>query len=124
MSSSVEIAAYRSADQIVVSPVQMLVRGFNGLAEYLARAEKAFANGDGVGRAAALDRAFRIVEYLLAALDRTSDASAVPNLVDLYYFLLDRLARANIFNDPQLLAECRPVVENLRLAWKGVAESE
>jgi flagellar protein FliS len=101
----------------------MIAMGFVGLHEYLQRAERAFAAGDGGSRAVALDAAFRVVEHLLVALDQNSKAEGISNLTDLYLFLLDRISRANIFNDPELLAECRPVVENLREAWTQIADN-
>ncbi len=121
--NAVGIAAYRNAVEAVVRPERMIAMGFVGLHEYLQRAERAFAAGDGASRAVALDAAFRVVEHLLVALDQNSKAEGVSNLTDLYLFLLDRISRANIFNAPELLAECRPVVENLREAWTQIADN-
>ncbi len=115
------VAAYRSTRAVGMDPARMVALGFDGLSEYLRRAYQGFESGDVSARAQALDRAFRVVEHLLAALDFEAGGELAMNLEGLYRFLLDRLARANIFNDPELLAECRPVVENLRLAWNEVA---
>jgi len=116
------IAAYRNAAQSAVRPERMVAMGFAGLSEYLKRADQAFSDGDVGARAAALDGAYRIVEHLWAALDPDSDAEAAGNLADLYWFLLDRLSRANIFDSREVLAECGPVVDNLREAWDQVAD--
>lgn len=115
------IDAYRSVAATSIEPARMIAMGFDGLSEYLVRAQRAFEISDRAARAIALDRAFRIVEHLLGALDPNSDVEVVPNLRALYLFLLDRIGRANVFDEPAPLDDCLPVVENLRAAWTQVA---
>lgn len=95
---------------------------YDGISEYIHRAEVAFEKGDGAARAVALVKAYQIVQCLLGALDLDSEADSVPNLQALYLFMLDRLSNANIYENPTALAECKEVVENLREAWNEVAD--
>ena len=120
----VAIDAYRTVAETHISPARMIAMGFDGLDEYLVRAKRAFNEQDLAGRATALDRAFRIVEHFLGALDPESDLEVVENLKGLYLFLLDRISRANIFGDESLIDECVPVVADLRDAWTEVARNE
>lgn len=115
------IEAYRTVATASMDPARMIAMGFDGVHEYLVRARSAFESGDRVGRASALDRAFRIIEHLLGALDPDCEAEVVGNLRGLYLFLLDRIGRANVFEEPARLDECEPVLDNLRAAWTQVA---
>lgn len=115
------IQAYRDMASESMEPARMIAMGFDGLHEYILRAREAFEKDDRVARATALDRAFQIIEHLLGALDPKSELEVVSNLRDLYLFLLDRIGRANIFEEPARLDECEPVLEDLRAAWTQVA---
>lgn len=115
--------AYQNATQ-GLAPAKMVALGFDGLAEYLRRAKQAFEAGDAVTRAHCLDRAFRILEHLAGALDMEVGGEVAENLQMLYNYLMERIGRANIFDQPELLTDCQSVVEDLQSAWNEVASAE
>ena len=119
------LRAYRQVEHQGVSGEQLYLQGLNGILEYLRRAEGAITSGDNAGKVAALDKAYRIVEHLLAILP--ADAAKEPDglsatLERVYTGLLTQLSQANIFNDLEALGQCRTAVSTLKEAWLASGE--
>ncbi len=119
------LRAYRQIEHQGVSGEQLYLQGLDGILEYLQRAEEAIKAADNAKKVIPLDKAYRIVEHLLAILP----AEAVQNTTNLstglervYTTLLAQLAQANIFNDLDALAQCRAAVGSLKEAWLAVGE--
>lgn len=119
------LRAYRQVEHQGVSGEQLYLQGLDGILEYLRRAQEAVKAGDNGTKGAALDKAYRIVEHLLAILptDAASQADSLSaKLEQVYTTLLAQLAQANIFNDLAALAQCRAVVSSLKDAWLAAGE--
>lgn len=114
--------AYKQVDAQSASPNRLVLMAFDGILEYMARAERAFAAGDMAAKAQAILGASQLVEHLLGSLDRERGGEIATNLESLYNFLLIFLGKANVFDDPEALKACKPVVQNLRDAWAVLAK--
>lgn len=113
--------AYKQVAAQTASPAQLVLLAFEGILEYMSRAENAFSRGDLPLKAKSLLGASMIVEHLLGSLDREQGGDIAVNLETLYNFLLLHLGKANVFDDQQALKDCWPVVRNLRDAWAELA---
>ncbi len=119
MTTAYALRAYRQVEGQGVPGEKLFMLGLDGVLEYLRRAEAALQQGDLAAKGAALGRAYQLVEHLLAALPEPAaeQQQLGQRLERIYRHLLDRLAHANIFDDPQAMAECREVVQALRESW-------
>ncbi len=119
------LRAYRQVEHQGISGEQLYLQGLNGILEYLRRAEEAIAAGHDAAKGAALDKAYRIVEHLLAILPADAAADGGENLTTrlerIYTSLLMQFAQANIFNDLEALGQCRAAVSALKAAWPAGA---
>ena len=119
------LRAYRQVEHQGVSGEQLYLQGLDVILEYLRRAEAAIEAGDNAQKVSPLDKAYRIVEHLLAVLpaDAANRADGLSaKLEQVYTALLMQLAQANIFNDLDALAQCRIAVSCLKDAWLAAAE--
>ena len=119
------LRAYRQVEHQGGSGEQLYLQGLDGILEYLRRAEEAIKAGDNAKKVVPLDKAYRIVEHLLAILPAAAmqDAGNLSGgLERIYTLLLAQLAQANIFNDLDALAQCRAAVSSLKDAWLAAGE--
>ena len=114
--------AYRQVGNQGLSSDRLVLLGLDGILEYLRRARLAIEEGDLTIKAQSMDKAYQLTAHLLASIDFENGGEIAQNLDSLYRFLLNQLAQANIFDDLQALDACRPVVEDLRDAWRGLLE--
>ncbi len=116
--------AYRQVGNQGLSSDRKVLLGLEGILEYVRRARVAIETGDISAKAQSMDKAYQITEHLLASVDFERGGDIAPNLDSLYRYLLQQLAQANIFDDLQALDDCRPVLEGLRDAWRGLLERQ
>ncbi|MCI4440290.1 flagellar protein FliS [Tibeticola sediminis] len=121
MSAGLAVAAYRQVDKTGVPEEKLLVLGLDGILEYLRRARLALVEGAVERKLQSLNRAYQLVEHLLAALPEGNgpDGEGALNrrLAGIYRYLLERLAHANIFDDLEAVDDCSAVVTALRDSW-------
>lgn len=113
---------YQQQAVATASPAQLVLMLYDGILGAMARARQAHANEGLAGLAVAnreLQRAQDIVTELLVTLDREKGGSVAQSLIRLYDFCLDRLIRANVSKDLELLDPVVEVVQNLRDAWEA-----
>ncbi|WP_312262670.1 flagellar export chaperone FliS [Candidatus Igneacidithiobacillus taiwanensis] len=116
------VQAYRQVGQQGVSTDRLVLLGLEGILEYLRRAELAIRAQQIGAKAEAMDKAYQLTAHLLASVDLERGGEIAVNLQNLYRFVLEKLATANIFDDLEALAACRPVLEDLRDAWRGLLD--
>ena len=104
------------------SPHQLVQMLFDGYMDALTKARGAMEGGQIEAKGRAISQAVRIVEEgLKASLDLDAGGELAADLRDLYAYVVVRLTRANLHNDPKALEECRALMEPLRTAWKSIA---
>ncbi|MEY2341111.1 flagellar export chaperone FliS [Acidithiobacillus sp. IBUN Pt1247-S3] len=116
------VQAYRQVGQQGVSTDRLVLLGLEGILEYLRRADLAIREGQISAKAESMDKAYQLTAHLLASINYERGGEIAKNLEGLYRFVLEKLALANIFDDLDALASCRPVIEDLRDAWRGLLE--
>ena len=114
--------AYRQVGNQGLSSDRLVLLGLDGILEYLRRARRAIEEGDLTTKAQSMDKAYQLTAHLLASVDHERGGEIADRLDSLYRFVLEKLAWANIFDDLDALASCRPVLEDLRDAWRGLLE--
>lgn len=111
--------AYKS-DVVVTTPERLITMLYDRLARDLAGAEAAIERQDVPMANNLLVHAQDIVFELLSALDVRAWEGA-PALANLYTWILNQLADANLRKDAHIVRHCRSLVEPLGEAWHAAA---
>jgi flagellar secretion chaperone FliS len=97
---------------------------FEGFEQAAVEAQAALARGDTELKCRALTRAIRIVdEGLRAHLNLADGGRLAADLLELYGYVVQRLTLANSRNEPELIAECRRLMQPLREAWLSIGNA-
>lgn len=127
MSNSRAAAAYSDNQlELVVNsatPVELIVLLYDGAIDSSRRAIHAIAAGDVPAKAAHISRATNIVAGLAGALD-LSQGEIAQNLFALYDYMQRQLLQANLRNSTEKLEEVARLLDDLRSAWRTLAEQE
>ncbi len=75
-------------------------------------------------RAEALRRAHAIVTELQVTLDHERAPELAAQLDALYDFVLDRITRGNLHQDPEPLAEAEKILIELLEGWRAVRDQQ
>lgn len=103
-------------------PVHLVVMLYDALLKNLRLVERAMAHKDVAGAARTREKAFLILEELMATVN--PDAGEVAaNLLNLYEFSLHQILQAQLKDDPALMQGPILVVDTLRDAWASLAAS-
>ena len=118
-------AAYRSAAveiQVAGADAHRLVTLlFEGFESAIADAHGGLVGGDTERKCRSLTRAIRIIdEGLRAHLNLKEGGELARDLAELYGYVVNRLALANVRNDPALLTECARLIKPLHEAWISI----
>jgi flagellar secretion chaperone FliS len=127
--SSSHAAAYQAtAVEIQVAGAdahRLVTLLFEGFAHAAADAQGALASGDTERKCRALTRAIRIVdEGLRAHLNLKAGGTLAHDLLDLYGYVVHRLALANSRNDPEMITECMRLMQPLHDAWLSIGNPQ
>lgn len=101
--------------------IQMLLAG--GL-ERIEQAARAFEQGDGEGWDIAISKALGIINGLRMSLDISQGGEIANNLDSLYEYSTRRLLEAHKAVDPQILVEVYDLIEEVKLGWDGISDSD
>jgi flagellar protein FliS len=117
--------AYASVDLATgvasASPHQLTLMLFDAALKQIGKATAHMAARRLAEKGAAITMAIRIVnEGLMGTLD-LSQGELAYNLKALYAYIGHCLLKANLRNDPALLAEARVLLANLRGTWVAIA---
>lgn len=108
-------------EAIAASPHKLVTMLFDGFLAALTQAQGAIAQGDVSLKCSAIDRALRIVDDgLSSALNLEQGGALASELSDLYTYVSMRLTQANLKSSPEILDECKRLIEPLREAWIAI----
>ena len=103
------------------SPHQLTLMLYDGALAQMGKAQAQMAAGNIAEKGAAMTKAIRIVEEgLIGTLD-LSQGELAHNLKSLYEYINNCLLKANLRNDPALLAEARALLLGMRETWAAIA---
>lgn len=101
---------------------RLVILMYDGAIGALNKALAAFKAGDLEARCDAINMTMDIIVQLDDALDLEHGGHVAANLDNLYRFMITRLARANLLNDPQPVHEVLKLLEPLYDAWRKLDE--
>lgn len=113
-------AAYRGAAE-TIAPVQQLVMLYDGAIRFLREAESAIAAGAIERRHHNVRKAWDIVNALQSCLDFERGGEVARSLDLFYGYVLHRLTRIDITNDPAICAELIGLLGQMRASWAAIA---
>lgn len=108
-------AAHLSGTRLVILLYDAAIGALN-------KALAAFEAGDLQTRCAAINMTMDIIVQLHEALDLEQGGHVASNLDNLYRFMITRLARANLTNNPQPVHDVLYLLEPLYDAWRKLDE--
>lgn len=121
MSGGAAIAArYKSVQVQTCSPGQLVVMLFDGCMRFAKEAQTAMEAKDRARAGERISKAHAILEELVSTLDPGPAPELAESLGALYLFCMHQMLKANIAQDPGILAD---VVEVLRPIREGFAEA-
>jgi flagellar protein FliS len=98
--------------------VQMLMEA--GL-DRIAQAKGAIGRKDIPAKGVLIGKAIEIVGGLREGLDMDNSASTLARVDNLYIYMMQRLAEANIKSDPQILDEVSSLLGTVKEGWDAIA---
>jgi len=104
------------------SQPQLLLMLFDGAVRKLNIAKRAMKKKTVETAHNELTKVQQIFTELMVALDVELGGELANNLLRIYDFVYHHLVRANIKQDPALIDEVLPIVENLRDGWRQAVE--
>ncbi len=112
-------ARYKSVQVHTCTPGQLVVMLFDGAIRFATEAASAMAAKDRARAGERISKAHRVLEELASTLDPEAAPELAETLGGLYLFCMRELVKANVAQDPKLLAD---IVEILRPIRDGFDE--
>ncbi len=112
---------YRQMELQTASPVQLVVRLYEGALRHLREAQAHHEASRVKDRSESLSRGLAIVSELRSSLDMERGGEVARNLDALYDFAIERLIQTNLRSDAAGLDEVIPIFEELHGAWSELA---
>ncbi|HDH97238.1 MAG TPA: flagellar export chaperone FliS [Proteobacteria bacterium] len=116
-----KIGSYRELDIATAGRLDLLIKLYQGFADFVAIAKKAIEENSPSRRSWSIAKARAIVHELQNTLDPRASAEIARNLYLLYDFVLHRLHIANEENSVQALDEALLVMNTLQSGWEEIA---
>ncbi len=108
---------YRKNSVNGASPLQLIVMLYDGALRNIEAGRVAMSHQDYTRQNQALQQAQKIVFELLACVDVAQGGEIAANLVALYEYVINKLVKANIEDNPEPLGHCAKVLGDLRQTW-------
>jgi len=121
--NSITLYAHGVLDTSVMSssPDKLISMLFNAAQIAVLKAQQAMQADDETGRTSAIAKAIEIIDNGLRTSLRIRDADEqAHNLNRLYFHITQRLAQAEVSNDPAHLHEVLKLLSDLKSAWEGI----
>ncbi|HQO29736.1 MAG TPA: flagellar export chaperone FliS [Accumulibacter sp.] len=120
------ISAYRKvgvdAAIEVADPHRLILLLFEGAQSAISRARLAMQQRRIAAKGEAISKAIDIINNgLKVSLDLEQGGELADRLYALYEYLVMRLLKANLHNDPQALDEVASLLEEIHSAWREIA---
>ena len=103
------------------SPHRLIQMLFEGALERIAQAKGAMQQNQIARKGELITKAINIVGGLQGSLNDKEGGSLAENLNSLYDYIVRRLMRANLENNPDILDECGRLLGELKSGWDGIA---
>jgi flagellar protein FliS len=114
---------YREAHLVSSSPGETVLMLYDGAIRFVKEAAREMAAGNITAKLQLLDKAVKIVDYLISCLDTEKGGEIAGNLQSLYSYMLVRLTEANLHNDVAKLEEVAKLLGTVREGWAGIRDA-
>jgi flagellar protein FliS len=101
---------------------RLVILMYDGAIGALNKALACIEAGDLEGRCHAVNMAMDILTQLCMSLDHEQGGQVASNLDSLYRFMIARLVRTNLLNDPEPARDVLRMLEPLYNAWRTLDE--
>ncbi len=102
------------------SPHRLIQMLMEGAIEKVAKAKGYMERKEIANKGSHISWAISIIEGLRASLDKNNGGDIADNLDDLYDYMIRRLMRANVENNPDLLDEVISLMRSIKSAWDEI----
>ena len=99
------------------SPHRLIQMLMEGAISRIAIAKGAMERKETAQKGANISLAISIIDGLRASLDKNAGGEIAQNLDDLYDYMIRRLMRANMEDNPDLLEEVLSLLRSIKDAW-------
>lgn len=120
--SAEKFQQYQTQRIMTASPAQLVFMLYEKAIGCLHEAIRAIAEADIEARWRANGRAMEIIDHMQMTLNTEQGGEIADNLDRLFGFLLRRLPRVDVKNDPKPAEEAIALLEPLRESWRQLAE--
>ena len=115
------ILAYQENRVTTQTPGRVVVMLYEGAVKFLNQAVRELEEGKFIEKGKSINRAVDIIQELNVTLNMEAGGEIARNLRQLYAFMLERLFKANMKKDPDMIREVIGLLEGLNDGWKAVA---
>ncbi|MCL0050004.1 flagellar export chaperone FliS [Thermodesulfovibrionales bacterium] len=113
-------SVYTSSDVATLSPVQLVVRLYDGAIRSLSGASMAIDSGEILLKIKHISKSMAILELLLSSLDLKVGGEVALNLQKMYIYMLRELATANALDDTEKICHVQDILKTLRDGWRQI----
>lgn len=99
------------------SPHRLIQMLMEGAIDRIAMSKGFMERQETAQKGAHISWAISIIDGLRASLDKNAGGEIAQNLDDLYDYMIRRLMRANMENNPDLLDEVLSLLRSIKMAW-------
>lgn len=125
MSSAARAAAqYQRTAVECGTPLELVVKLYDGAIAHIARAREGASSGDLHARKDGLSKAMAIVAQLQSSLDMSAGGEISSSLDALYTYLIGRMVDVNTKKDATALDEVHRLLSTLRDGWQQIANAQ
>ena len=117
-------AAYQQTAVQCGTPLELVVKLYDGAIQNIVKARDGLERGDIVAKRDGLSRAMAIIAELRNSLDMTKGGDIATSLDRLYVYITDRLTESNVKKDLRGLDEVHKLLVPLRDAWQQIAAGQ
>ncbi|KJR42802.1 Flagellar protein FliS [Candidatus Magnetoovum chiemensis] len=120
MNTSYVHNAYMTTGINNLSPLDLIIKLYDGAINFLTKAANAINNNDSATKLNYINKTRAIIEELLSSLRIEEGGEVAQNLQDLYTYMLIELAKTNSSNDSDKLYHIQDLLKTLKSAWQEV----
>ena len=117
-----KIARYQTQQVMTASPAKLISMLYDKAILSLKEAVAAIEKGDIEARWRANKKAMDIIAHMWSTLDLEKGGEIARNLDSLFSFMLTRLPRIDLKNDPEVAYQVIELLEPLRRSWHDIVK--
>lgn len=112
-----KIAAYRTADTMGKSQIDLILMVYEGALKALRTAIAKYQDNDAEAGYEQLQQAKRFVTHLYTTLDKDKGGEVAENLAKMYVWVISQVCVIEATKDIEQIQACIKVMDNLRSGW-------